>query len=414
MLEKQFAFLLASVSIVLGNGLVHKGFSPQKFTVDLSAGVPRMMDLVRETRLPSSSEFSGLGNSSGIALDVLESLRTQWLENFNWDHEEAALNKYNHFTVEIEGLTIHYIHQRASDKSSIPLLLNHGWPGSFLEFLPIVNNLTEKSKTSKGQPVSFHVVIPSLPGFAFSSQPPANWTTDDTARVFNTLMREVLGYDQFATFGTDWGCAPTYSLYDNFNTSVRAAHLAFLPFSAPSSAADLAALNITLSSPLQQFEEQRSMDWATSGNAYFLEQTTKPNTIGLALLDNPVGQLAWIGEKYISWSDPKAGTSPSVLNHNEILLAVSLYYLTRTFLSSVYIYFQNSDGFKTSYTKAHTDAPLLFSAFKYNVGFWPEPVVAKVGNLVMYNNHDFGGHFPGLDNPPALLHDLREIATYWE
>lgn len=93
MLEKQFAFLLASASIVLGNGLVHKGFSPQKFTVDLSAGVPRMMDLVRETRLPSSSEFSGLGNSSGIALDVLESLRTQWLENFNWDHEEAALNK---------------------------------------------------------------------------------------------------------------------------------------------------------------------------------------------------------------------------------------------------------------------------------------------------------------------------------
>lgn len=183
--------------------------------------------------------------------------------------------RYNHFTVEIEGLTIHYIHQRGSDENSIPLLLNHGWPGSFLEFLPIVNKLTEKSKTSKGRPVSFHVVIPSLPGFTFSSPPPANWTTDDTARVFNTLMREVLGYDEFATFGTDWGCSPAYSLYDNFNTSTRAAHLAFLPFSAPSSAEALAALNITLSSPLEQFEEQRSRDWATSGNAYFLEQTTK-------------------------------------------------------------------------------------------------------------------------------------------
>ncbi|UKZ69561.1 uncharacterized protein TrAtP1_010567 [Trichoderma atroviride] len=412
MLEKQFAFLLASAGIVLSNGPVHNGFTPKEFTVNLSAGVPRMIDLVRETRLPSHSEFSGFGNSSGIALDVLGSLRTQWLEDFNWGHEEAALNKYNHFTVEIEGLTIHYIHQRASDESSIPLLLNHGWPGSFLEFLPIVNELTEKSKTSKGRPVSFHVVIPSLPGFTFSSPPPANWTIDDTARVFNTLMREVLGYDQFATFGTDWGCAPAYSLYDNFNTSTRAAHFSMLPFY-PLSSTELAAQNITLSSPLQQFEQQRSMDWLTSGNAYFSEQTTRPNTIGLALLDSPMGQLAWIGEKYISWSDPKAGTSPSVLDHKQILLSVSLYYLTRSFLSSVYIYFQNPNGFKTSYTKAQTDAPLLFSAFKYNVGFWPEPVVAKVGNMVMYKDHEFGGHFPGLDNPPALLHDLREIANYW-
>lgn len=153
-------------------------------------------------------------------------------------------------------------------------MLNHGWPGSFLEFLPIVHNLTQKSKTSKGRPVSFHVVIPSLPGFAFSSPPPANWTTDDTARVFNTLMREVLGYDQFATFGTDWGCSPAYSLYDNYNTSTRAAHLAFLPFAALSST-ELVAQNITLSSPLEQFEEQRTMDWSTSGNSYFTEQTTK-------------------------------------------------------------------------------------------------------------------------------------------
>lgn len=118
------------------------------------------------------------------------------------------------------------------------------------------------------------MVIPSLPGFTFSSPPPANWTVDDTARVFNTLMREVLGYDQFATFGTDWGCAPAYSLYANFNTSTRAAHFAMLPFSTPSST-ELAAQNITLSSPLQQFEEQRSMDWSTSGNGYFLEQTTR-------------------------------------------------------------------------------------------------------------------------------------------
>lgn len=133
-------------------------------------------------------------------------------------------------------------------------------------------------------------------------------------------------------------------------------------------------------------------------------------------------------------SDPNAGQSPSVLTHNEILRSVSLYYLTECFASSVVIYQQNPNGFASVYTKASTDAPLLYSAFKYNLGFWPPAVVAKTGNLVLYNSelpclreyiinrrmdwlietdHESGGHFPGLDNPPALLEDLREIATYW-
>jgi len=291
------------------------------------------------------------------------------------------------------------------------LLLNHGWPGSFLEFVPLIKPLTLKNKTSTGKPVSFHVIVPSLPGYAFSTQPPANWTAGDTARVFHTLMTDVLGYKTFATHGTDWGSAISYPLYDQFNTSVRAAHFAFIPFF-PLTPAQLAAENITLS-PLETFEANHGAEWGVSGNGYFIEQSTKPNTIGLALYDNPVGQLAWIGEKIIEWSDPRAGTPPSVIDHTEILRTVSLYYLTRSFVSSVFMYAQNQNGFKTTYTKAHTDAPLLFSAFKYNVGFWPPAKVAQVGNLVEYRNHEFGGHFPGLDNPDALLEDLREIGTYW-
>lgn len=115
-------------------------------------------------------------------------------------------------------------------------------------------------------------------------------------------------------------------------------------------------------------------------------------------------------------SDPRAGTGPSKLDHNEILRSVSLYCLTRSFVSSVFMYFQNAvtGGFRQNYTKAMTDAPMLYSAFKYNVGFWPPDAVAKVGNLVGYFNHDFGGHFPGVDNPSALVQDLREIGKYWE
>ncbi|KAJ5753576.1 alpha/beta-hydrolase [Penicillium nucicola] len=383
----------------------------QPFKIDLSSRLPRMFDLIRGTQLPTQLSYSGPGSSTGIDLSDLKSLRTEWLTNFDWKTEQKSLNKFAHYKANIEGLNIHFIHEKSGASDAIPLLLLHGWPGSFLEFIPIINDLTEQAKTISGKKVSFDVIVPSLPGFAFSSAPPTNWTVEDTARVFNTLLTDVLGYDAYAVFGTDWGSGVAYALYDGFNATVRAAHLAFLPFFPPTQE-ELTAENITLT-PLGEFEEANTVEWSNTGTGYFVEQTTKPTTIGLALYDSPVGQLAWIGEKFLNWSDPNAGHFPSVLTHNEILRSVSLYYLTESFASSVMIYAQNPHGFSTVYTRANNDAPLLFSAFKYNVGFWPPALVAKVGNLVYYKNNDAGGHFPGIDNPPALLNDLREIGTYW-
>jgi pimeloyl-ACP methyl ester carboxylesterase len=191
------------------------------------------------------------------------------------------------------------MNERSCHPGAIPLLLNHGWPGSFLEFLPVIDNLTELAKTSTGIPVSIHIIIPSLPGFAFSSAPPANWTVDDTAQVFHTLMTEVLGYKTFATFGTDFGSGPAYSLYDNFNGSTRAAHFAFLPFS-PLTPDQLAESNITITSPLEQSEEQRLVNWLTTGNAYFAEQATKASrrqgrTLLGRLINSNKAQYYWIG-----------------------------------------------------------------------------------------------------------------------
>ncbi|KAK3368428.1 Alpha/Beta hydrolase protein [Podospora didyma] len=408
-----YAFV-ALVAASLGTATpVEKPSVVKPFKINLSSEVPRMLKLIKENKLPDKPEYPGVGSSFGIDLDVLKDLKKQWLDDFDWKKEQDAINKFKHFTTKIEGLDIHFIHEKSADPDAIPLLLLHGWPGSFLEFVPIIKPLTAKNATSStNKPVSFHVVVPSLPGFAFSSAPPANWTNEDTASVFNTLMTSVLGYKTYATHGTDWGSDIAYSLYGSFNSTVRASHFAFIPFF-PLTPDQLAAENISLDTDLEKFEEGRFVEWSLTGNGYFVEQTTKPNTIGLALYDNPVGQLAWIGEKIIDWSDPRAGSSPSVLDHTELLTGVSLYYLTKSFVSSAFIYAQNQNGFRAQYTKATTDAPLLFSAFKYNVGFWPPAKVAEVGNLVKYQNHDFGGHFPGLDNPSALLEDLREIATYW-
>ncbi|KAK0619597.1 Alpha/Beta hydrolase protein [Immersiella caudata] len=379
------------------------------FKVNLSDETPRMLKLIKESKLPDEPEYPGIGSTFGIDLDVLKGLKQQWLHDFDWNKQQDEINKYNHFTTKIENLDIHFIHHKSSSPDAIPLLLLHGWPGSFLEFLPLINPLTSPKNTTSP---SFHIIIPSLPGFAFSSAPPANWTNADTARIFNTLMTSILGYEKYAIHATDWGADVGYSLYGNYNTTVRAGHFAFIPFF-PLNGAQLAEEGVVLESELERFELEMAEEWRRTGNGYFILQSTKPNTIGLALSDNPVGQLAWIGEKMIDWSDPRAGSGPSVLDRRELLTGVSLFYLTKSFVSSTFIYAQNPNGFKDEYTKAATDAPLLFSAFKYNVGFWPPAKVAQVGNLVSYRNHDFGGHFPGLDNPAALVEDLREITTYW-
>ncbi|KAF4983050.1 hypothetical protein FZEAL_1450 [Fusarium zealandicum] len=361
----------------------------EPFKIDLSKNVPRMLDLVKNTKLPEKSAYSSLGASAGIDLEVLKQLQSQWVNDFDWKSEEEDMNSYNHFTTTVEDLKIHFIHESSGEPDAIPLLLLHGWPGSFLEVLPVVKPLTQKAKTSTGKDVSFDIIVPSLPGYAFSQSPPASWTVADTARIFHTLMTEVLGYKTFAVNGTDWGSGIAYALYEQYTAATRAAHFSMIPF-IPKLRDQLAASDIELT-PEEQFQEQRFALWSTTGHGYFITQATKPTTIGLALQDNPMGQLAWIAQQVIDWSDPRAGTGASVLTHREILRLTSLYFLTESFLSSLFIYSSNPNGFRSEYTKAATDAPMLYSNFKYNNVFFPQALVQKVGNLVYWKDTTVGG-----------------------
>lgn len=181
--------------------------------------------------------------------------------------------RYKHFTTNIEDLTIHFIHERSREPNAIPLLLLHGWPGSFLEILPVVQPLLQKAKTSTGKDVCFDIIIPSLPGFAFTTAPPPSWTVADTARVFHTLMTEILGFDRFAVNGTDWGCAVAYTLYEQYTTSTRAAHFSMIPFM-PMVKDQLIQEGIELQLE-EQFQVDRFTRWATTNNGYFVTQTAK-------------------------------------------------------------------------------------------------------------------------------------------
>ncbi|UKZ58721.1 uncharacterized protein TrAtP1_000046 [Trichoderma atroviride] len=248
------------------------------FTINLSSRVPRMLEQIRSTQLLSQPVYTDTGNANGISLHDLKSLQKQWLTVFDWESEQQEINKFKHYTTLIEGLTIHFVHEKSNATDAIPLVLLHGWPGSFLGFTPIIEELTKQATTATGKKVAFDVIVPSLPGFAFSSAPPVKWTISDSARIINTLLTQVLHYDTYALFGTDFGAGIGYDLYDQYNATVRAAHLAFLPF-LPLNSAQLDAQNITLNS-LEAFEESVTTEWSTTGEGYFLEQTTKPNTIG--------------------------------------------------------------------------------------------------------------------------------------
>lgn len=201
-------------------------------------------------------------------------------------------NRFHHYTATIENLKVHFIHEHSGEPGAIPLILIHGWPGSFTELVPLIDPLTTAAKTSKGAPVSFDVVIPSLPGYMFSSAPPANWTLDDTARMYNTLMTEVLGYKTYAAHGTDWGSNVAYSMYDNFSTTVRAAHLLGIPFF-PLSPDQFPAHNITLDEN-EQFQEDQVLKFQATGAGYSIEQSTKVTTtqdLWLSLLIIPERSL---------------------------------------------------------------------------------------------------------------------------
>ncbi|KAJ7133747.1 Alpha/Beta hydrolase protein [Mycena crocata] len=337
--------------------------------------------------------YPDAGPGKGIELDFVRELRTEWLQSGSTRLTglEAQQEELNQRILKGKPC-ISCIKNPATQMRYRLYFCMGDLVGSFHIFSPVMILLTQPWTSPTGKRVSYNVVVPSLPGFVLSSPPPENWTVDDTARIFDTLMTEVLGYSKYALHGTNWGT----------------------PFTPPSTQLpqEIEDNNITLSDA-QKVTLQRYTDWSATGNGYSIEQTNKPNTIGLALYDSPVGQLAWIAENFKLWSDPRAGTPPSVLTnaaiiyiYAAILTSVSLYCLTDSFLSSVWIYLKNSNGFRTVYTKAPTDAPLLFSQYEYNSVFRPQEYVAKVGNQK--------GHYAGLDNPPALIENIREMEQYFD
>jgi pimeloyl-ACP methyl ester carboxylesterase len=264
--------------------------------------------------------------TQGIPLAYTRELADYWANPYDWRAREAALNRFDHYTTEIDGLDIHFIHQRSPRDDAFPLLITHGWPGSIVEFHKVIEPLTA---------AGFDVVCPSLPGYGFSGKPSGTgWGVGKIAEAWETLMGR-LGYERYGAQGGDWGAAVTTQIGRN-GGRCAAIHLN-MPLGRPPK-------DMTNPTEEELAAIERGAYYRKWDNAYAKQQMTRPQTIGYGLVDSPVGQLAWIVEKFWSWTDCD-GHPENALTRDEMLDNVMLYWLTASGASSARLYWESFGGF---------------------------------------------------------------------
>ena len=332
----------------------------------------------------------------------LEALIAYWRDEYDWRAHEAALNTFDHYTTEIEGQRIHFVHQRSAREGALPLLMTHGWPGTVWEMLPSVRRLADPAAHGADAADGFHVVAPSIPGFGFSGEPLEGTDIARTAELWVALMAR-LGYDRFGAYGSDWGAGVTRALGAGYPDRVTGIHTPGAPPRARR--------------PPATEEERdylaRAEAWSVDETGYQRIQGTKPQTLAYGLTDSPVGVAAWITEKLRSWSDC-GGDVETRFSKDQILTLVSIYWHTRTIGTSVRYYYAN--GLGSSRPRRVPQGPVQVpQGYAQFVGIPsrsgpPRSFVEDVpDNVIHWSVFDTGGHFPAIEEPDLLAQDLRRF-----
>jgi epoxide hydrolase len=368
---------------------------PLKVSVDEESLI-ELRDRLRRTRFPEK-ETVGSGTvldwSQGVPLAYLKDVATYWEQSYDWRRVEAELNAHGQALTEIDGLDIHFLHVQSERADARPLVLSHGWPGSVVEALEVIDDLV--SPGSDELP-AFHVVAPSLPGFGFSGRPDAEgWNVDRTADAWAELMSR-LGYERYYAVGGDWGGRVTASLGQRHRDKVAAIHT-YSPYVAN---AEVEPGSLTEVEDRQLADTRRFWQY---GGGYSLEQSTKPQTLGYGLVDSPIAQLAWILEKLHGWTDCD-GHPENAVSRDRILDNVMMYWLTATGASSARFYWQNFPPERWSIV----DVPTAVSVFPRDIEILPRRwVERRFTQLAYWNVVDRGGHFPMLECPSTFVAELR-------
>ena len=344
------------------------------------------------------------GWNYGTNFDYMKEISKYWIDKFDWRKTEEKINKFQNFKSNINGIDIHFIQEKGSGTNSKPLLLSHGWPGSIVEFLHIIDQLAHPEKFGGKEEDAFDVVVPSLPGFGFSGRPSRPIGPRKMASIFNSLMTEVLGYKKYIAQGGDFGATiATWLAYD-FPKTCAAIHINILIVRHPDGPQTKEEKEWE-----ERFEREQLME-----NGYRTQQATKPQTLSYAMMDSPVGVAAWIIEKMRGWSDVKNNDIESVYSKDTLLSNIMVYLVTKTFNTATWIYYgrREEGGRPLPKESLPIKVPTAVALFPKEYLEWaPRSYVERIYNIQRWTEMPKGGHFAALEQPDLLVKDIRKFAN---
>ncbi len=364
------------------------------FTIDVPDDV--LDDLRRRlhnTRWPEAELVDDW--SQGIPLSYVQEVCDYWADEYDWRAREAALNRFDQFITEIDGVDIHFVHMRSPHENALPLIISHGWPGSIVEFHKVLEPLSDPTAHGSDAAHAFHVVAPSLPGFGFSGKPTeTGWGVDKIADVFAELMGR-LGYDRYVAQGGDWGSAITTALGALHPDQCAAIHVTLAMGLRPKADGDLTS------------EEQEAMDriqyYSYWDSGYSKQQSTRPQTLGYGLVDSPAGQAAWILEKFWAWTDCE-GHPENALTRDELLDNIMFYWVGGSGASSARIYWESFGRGVRHMVSIPSGCSVFPKEIVPPVRKWVDEYYTDIRH---WSELDRGGHFAAFEVPDLYLDEVR-------
>ena len=343
------------------------------------------------------------GWAYGTHLGYMKELCAYWLNEFDWRKQEAAINRFSHFIAPVQGIDLHFIQEKGDGPSPLPLIISHGWPGSIVEFLDIIQPLAHPQRFGGSADDAFDVIVPSLPGFGFSGRPARPIGPRKMANLFNSLMTDVLGYRNYLAQGGDWGGAISSWLGFEHAPTCQAIHINILTMRHPDGPRGPEEEAWAV-----QFEHDQLLE-----NGYRTQQATKPQTLSYAMMDSPVGVAAWIIEKFNSWSDTEGDNIESAHTKDSLLTNIMVYLVTKTFNTASWIYYgrREEGGRLLSTDNRRVEVPTAAALFPAELLAWPpRSYVERLYNISHWSEMPRGGHFAALEEPELLIDDIRAFA----
>jgi len=339
----------------------------------------------------------------GSNIDYMKEISSYWVKDFDWRKHEAKINKFLNLTTVVDDIEIHFIHEKGSGSNPTPLLLMHGWPGSIVEFLHIIEKLAHPEKFGGNIEDAFDVIVPSLPGFGFSGRPSKPMGPRKMAVILNKLMIENLEYKNYLAQGGDWGATIANWIGYDHSKTCKGIHINCLTMRHPEG---------TQNKEEQEWQIRFDKDQVMQ-DGYRTQQATKPQTLSYGMMDSPVGVAAWIIEKMYSWSDLKDGDIESVYSKDTLLANIMVYIVTKTFNTASWIYYgRREEGgrfFPNDFKKI--EIPTAAAVFPAEMSEWPpRSYVDRIFNITQWTEMPRGGHFAAMEEPELLIRDIVKFA----